>query len=323
MSKPYSGVFAQHCEAFIAQKRAVGYRYEAEERQLRYFDEFSKSFPANSCLSKDIVETWVAIRPYEAEKSRQHRVTVIRELARFLAAGGHEAYILPPQRKRPPSNFKPYIFTKEEIAKLFLAAGQMPYQAVSPYIHIVMPVMLRMLYGCGLRLSEALSLRVRDIDLEKGVITVAHSKFDDSRMVPMSASLRKVCEAYAASIPLLSDPGSPFFPNRYGEEIGGRSIYGQYRKLLWMAGISHGGRGNGPRLHDLRHTFAVHAMRKLVMGGMDLYVTSPILSAYLGHKSLAATEKYLRLTAEVYPDIVRRFEKHFAAVVPGRYSDAD
>ena len=67
----------------------------------------------------------------------------------------------------------------------------------------------------------------------------------------------------------------------------------------------------------------VHAMRKLVMGGKDIYVTSPILSAYLGHKSLAATEKYLRLTAEVYPDIVRRFEKHFAAVVPGRYSDAD
>lgn len=324
MSKSYSGVFAQLCEEFIAQKRAIGYRYEAEERQLRYFDEFSKTFPENDArLSKELVESWVSIRPYEAEKSRQHRVTVIREFARFLVAGGHEAYILPPRKKTPPSNFVPYIFTKEEMTRLFRVAGLMEKRTWSPYIHLVMPVMLRILYGCGLRISEALALRVKDVDLEKGLITVLQSKFDNSRIVPMSASLLKSCKNYVGAVPLLSNPDIPFFPNRYGQKIGTRGIYSQYRSLLWQAGISHGGRGNGPRLHDLRHTFAVHAMRKMVMSGKDIYVTSPILSAYLGHKSLAATQKYLRITAEVYPDIVRRFEEHFAAVVPGRYHDAD
>lgn len=319
MSKPYSGPFAQLCEDFIAQKRAIGYRYEAEERQLRYFDEFSKAFLVTDLrLSKDLVEAWVEKRPHEAEKSRQHRVTVIREFARFLVAGGHDSYILPPQKRRLPSNFVPYIFTKAEITNLLHESDKMQKQSVSPYIHLVMPVMLRVLYSCGLRISEALSLRVEDVDLRNGILTIHHSKFDNSRLVPISASLKEACEKYMLAMPILTNPNTPFFPNRYGQEIGVRGIYFQYRKLLWLAGISHGGRGNGPRLHDMRHTFAVHSMRKLISDGRDLYAISPILSAYLGHKSLAATQKYLRLTAEVQPEIVKKFEERFAEVVPGR-----
>lgn len=323
MRKTYVGVFAPLCEEFITHKRAIGYHYASEERQLRYFDEFTMEIVLEEPnLSKELVTAWIEKRPHEAEKSRQHRVTIIREFARFLVAGGHEAYILPPQKKRPPSNFVPYIFTKEELVALFQAADQMERKTISPYIHLVMPVLLRTLYGCGLRISEALALRVRDVDFEKGILTILHSKFDDNRMVPMSASLQKACNEYIKMIPSLSNPDAPFFPNREGRNIRTNGIYSQYRRLLWQAGISHGGRGNGPRLHDLRHTFAVHSMRKLIEDGRDLYTTSPILSAYLGHKSLAATQKYLRITADVYPDVVTRFEEHFGGVVPGRCHDA-
>lgn len=324
MSNLYSGVFARSCEAFIAQKRALGYRYETEERYLRYFDAFTIERKLREpVLTKELVEAWVETHPYESEKTRQHRVTIVREFARYLVASGQEAYILPPQKRRASVNFIPYIFTEAEIAKLLRASDRMERKAVSPYIHLVMPVLLRILYGCGLRISEALALRVRDVDLEQGCLTVLHSKFDNSRIVPMAESLRKVCADYEKTIPLLSDPDVPFFPNREGHSIGIRGIYGQYRQLLWQAGISHGGRGNGPRLHDIRHTFAVHSMRKLLLNGRDLYVISPILSTYLGHKSLAATQRYLRITAEVYPDIVKSFEAHFGGVVPGRCCNAD
>lgn len=319
MNSTFSGVYAQLCKEFIAQKRALGYRYEAEERQLHYFDEFSKPFYVDKmCLPKALVEAWVAIRPYEAEKSRQHRVTVIREFARFMIACECEAYILPPQKKKAASNFVPYIFTKAEITRLLNTAEQIPVRAVSPYIHMVMPVLLRVLYGCGLRASEVLTLRVTDVNLEAGTMTIRHSKFDNSRLVPMSDSLKEACKRYAAMMPVPRTQESPFFPNRFGQEIGIRGIYGQYRALLWRAGISHGGRGNGPRLHDLRHTFAVHSMRQLIKNGRDLYAVSPILSTYLGHRSLAATQKYLRLVAEIQPELVQRFEDRFAGVVPGR-----
>jgi len=324
MSSLYSGIFARSCEEFIAQKRAVGYRYDSEERHLRYFDAFTVGWMLEfPILSKELVEAWVEKRPHEAEKSRQHRVTIIREFARFLVAGGQDAYILPPQKMCPSSNFVPYIFTETDIARLFTAADQIKQQTVSPYIHLVVPVLLRILYGCGLRVSEALSLRVQDIDLESGALAILHSKFDDSRMVPMSKSLQKICSDYKKTIPLLCNPDAPFFPNREGHNIGVRGIYCQYRRLLWQIGISHGGRGNGPRLHDLRHTFAVHSMKKMVRNGRNIYTTSPVLSAYLGHKSLAATQKYLRITAEVYPDVMKQFEARFGGVVPGRCCDAD
>jgi integrase len=225
---------------------------------------------------------------------------------------------LPPQRKKAGVYFVPYIFSKVEIGKILDAADRMVKRAVSPYIHLIMPVLLRVLYGCGLRISEALALRVKDVDLEKGCFVVLDSKYDDSRIVPMSASLLRRCRAYAVSIPSLSMPDTPFFPGRTGTAIGAGGIYQQYRRILWRAGISHGGRGHGPRLHDLRHTFAVHSMRRLIAAGRNITTMPPILSAYLGHKSLASTETYLRLAADAHPDTVRKFEDHFAGVMPRR-----
>ncbi|MCL2000295.1 MAG: tyrosine-type recombinase/integrase [Planctomycetes bacterium] len=194
----------------------------------------------------------------------------------------------------------------------------MPKWAGSPYIHLVMPVLLRVLYGCGLRISEALALRVKDVDLENGCFIVLDSKYEDSRIVPMSASLFRRCRAYVATIPLLSAPETPFFPNRMGNVISGVGIYNQYRRSLRRAGISHGGRGKGPRLHDLRHTFAVHAMRQLIAAGREIATMPSILSTYLGHNSLASTETYLRLVADAYPETAQMFEKHFAGVMPRR-----
>ena len=316
---PYSGVFAPLCEEFIAQKRAIGYRYREEDRQLKYFDRFSREHGLrDQVLSREMVEAWVKRRSHEAPKSRAHRVTIIREFARFLVAKGHTAHILPPQRKNAATDFVPYIFSKTEIAKILGAADRMMERAVSPFVHLVIPVLLRTLYGCGLRISEALALRVKDVDLEKGCFIVLDSKCDDNRIVPMSATLLERCRAYITAIPLLSSPDTPFFPNRHGGSMGTRGVYAQYRYILWRAGISHGGRGKGPRLHDLRHTFAVHAMRQLIAARRELTTMPPILSAYLGHKCLASTETYLRLVADAYPETAQMFEKHFAGVMPRR-----
>ncbi len=86
--------------------------------------------------------------------------------------------------------------------------------------------------------------------------------------------------------------------------------------MLWKARISHGGKGKGPRLHDFRHAFCVHTLTNQVKGGVDLYVTLPILSVYVGHHSVAATQYYLRLTAEAYPDLIKKVSRTCAYVIP-------
>ena len=91
---------------------------------------------------------------------------------------------------------------------------------------------------------------------------------------------------------------------RNGRCCNPKAIYEWFRKVLWEAGISHGGKGQGPRLHDLRHVFSVHSLVAMAELGLDLYYSLPILSEYLGHQSLEATEKYVRLTSEMYPKLI-------------------
>ena len=104
----------------------------------------------------------------------------------------------------------------------------------------------------------------------------------------------------------LRTTGIFFFPSPYGGRYPERTIYAYFRRFLWEVGISHGGRGKGPRVHDLRHAFAVHCLKRWVRNAVDLTVALPYLSAYLGHEGLKGTQRYLRLTSELYPDIVAR-----------------
>ena len=322
--RKYTGPFAKTCEDFISQKRAVGYRYEEEARILWHFDQYAaRQNDSGERLSKELVMGWTEKSPYEADKSWRNRLGAVRIFAAYLRTICVEAYILPPVKKSNSYEYAPYIFTDDEIRRLFDTVDKMEFTPISPYVNLVFPVLVRMLYGCGLRISEAYNLRVRDVDIENGILTIWQSKNDNSRLTPMSESLTAMCRDYVAKMPLPPNEDAPFFPRRFGEAYGQRGLYSQFRILLKNAGISHGGRGKGPRIHDFRHTFAVHAMRQLVRNGRNLYVTSPILSAYLGHQTLSATQKYLRLTPDVYPEVVQKFESGFGGVVPEVLYEAD
>ena len=322
--KKFTGPFAVLCEDFISQKRAVGYCYKGEARTFWHFDQYAaQKGVSGKNLSKELVTDWTEKSPHESDKSWRNRLGVVRVFAGYLGSVGVEAYTVPPLKRHASVEYTPHIYTDEELRRLFEAADKMEYAPTSPYIHIVFPVLIRMLYGCGLRISEAYNLRVRDVDLENGVLTIWKSKNENSRLTPMSESLTVMCRDYTRKMPEPESDDAPFFPKRFGDAYGQRGLYRQFRILLKKAGISYGGRGNGPRIHDFRHTFAVHAMRQLVRNGRNLYITSPILSAYLGHKSLSATQKYLRLTPDIYPDIVQKFETRFGGVVPEVLYEAD
>lgn len=101
-----------------------------------------------------------------------------------------------------------------------------------------------------------------------------------------------------------------------GEQYGASWIHTQFRTLLRMSEIPYGGPGRGPRPHDMRHTFAVHCLNNWVLAGEDLTAGLPVLSTYLGHNDLSGTQRYLQLTAQMYPDITQKLEKQFGELIP-------
>ncbi len=232
---------------------------------------------------------------------------------------GYSAYIPSPMDiGKTHRTFIPYIFTHDEIKALFhvLDSLKTPSHSGSPRRKDIIPILFRLLYCCGLRVSEAVKLKGEDVDLENGVLTIKNSKFGKTRYVPLSFETASMCREYAKTRLIGKDGEDWFFAAPDGGHYNIRSIYSMFRQYLWDAGISHGGKGQGPRVHDLRHTFAVHCLQKWVADGEDITTALPRLSAYMGHTDFSATERYLRLTAEVYPEISSLMNKKYGYVIP-------
>jgi len=301
---------------FLEYKRSTGSKYKTEENLLRQFDIFVQTFfPDEGILTKRLVQGWTARKSEESNSTWRARTSLLRQFGMFLNNMGILAYVPTFAGKSKGSMFVPYIFSNMELEMFFRACDQIDVHCIS-HMDTLFPVIMRLLYGCGLRISEALTLRNCDVDLNTGVVSILDSKFSKDRLVIMSDSLLEVISAYSQNNKYSIESIDHLFVNgRYGVPKAS-TIYGRYRKVLWSAGISHGGKGKGPRLHDFRHTFAVHSLRSMVKQKIDIYVVLPILSTYMGHASIEATEKYLRLTPDIYPELLELTEKMSSYVFP-------
>lgn len=314
--KPFVGEFKELLDDFIKHKRSLGYKYDTERENFRRFSEYTLNHKVeNKCLNKELVLGWTSRRKNESVKNWEHRASNVRQFALFLQNRGYEANMPIKHYKVRRSEYVPYIFTHEEIRRLFQAVD-----SISPHPksikHYNFPLLFRLLYCCGLRISEACRLKISDVDFSRGVLFIRGSKFNKDRLVPMSATLAGMFVKYHDSFNQNNRTDDYYFRNKTGTPLKHDHVYREYRKLLWKAGISHGGKGKGPRLHDLRHTFCVHTLAKQVEAEIDLYTALPILSVYLGHKSVGATQRYLRLTTEAYPELIEKVSKTCAFVIP-------
>ena len=304
--------------ALVAEKRAVGYKYAGEERVLARFAAFCRSqFPGLGAPSQASVEAWLAAarRRGVQPATLQTLAAPVRELARWLGRRGVPAYVLPAGALPRPARYVPHIYSDQELAALFAQTDRCRYCAEVPLRHLIMPVLFRTIYACGLRASEARLLRFGDVDVETGVLTIRDGKGGKDRQVPVSAPLRERLARYHAQIAGRTG-GDWFFPGRKGLPLTLMNVNRNFRRFLWQARIPHGGRGHGPRVHDLRHTMAVNNLRSWFARGEDAGALLPVLQAYMGHASIAGTDYYLRLTAESYPHITARVQRIIGDVVP-------
>ena len=305
--------------ALAAEKRAVGYKYDTEERVLARFEAFCRAeFPGLDTVTRASAEEWItaARRRGVRQATLQGLAAPVRELARWLGRRGTGAYVLPAGTLPRPARYVPHIYTDQELAALFAQTDRCRYSSQAPFRHLVMPVLFRTIYACGLRVSEAGLLRPGDVDTGAGVLQIRDGKGGKDRQVPVSEPLRDRLAGYRAH--MAGQPGWDwFFPGgSAGQPLARLNVYHNFRRFLWQARISHGGRGHGPRVHDLRHTFAVNNLRSWFAAGEDAAALLPVLQAYMGHSSIGDTAYYLRLTAESYPQIAARVQRELGGIVP-------
>ena len=319
--------FQQVVDDYIMEKRSLGFKFDKDAQMLRRVVALQVQLDKNTpFLSRETVETWIKKTPWESETNRANRISIIRGLGKYMVRMGYTAYVIP-GRFAPTKEYTyvPYIFSDRELGLLLTSIDTFCNDSTSEHVRLVFPLLFRMLVGCGLRITEALSIEKQDADLEKGTLLLLNTKNEKERIIPMADSLCVACRKYMFSIQLVRGAkGSKyFFPNPEGKAYAATTAYSRFRQALRLAGISHGGRGRGPRLHDLRHTFAVRVLKKWVRDGKNLTTALPYLSVYMGHVGLKATQHYLRLTAEMFPELVKTVEEAYGWVIPEAHHEGD
>lgn len=313
------GIYAGLIKQYIAYKRSLGFKMEDTEERLARFDRLTIIRKESVLgISRELFDEWSKPLPQESRTNRYGRICILRQFSGYLQLIGHNSYI--PKLPRYHSTFVPYIFTQAELAAIFAVSDRLFLKRRYMYSQLcVMPTLLRMLYATGLRIGEALNLKHGDVRLDGGYVMVHTSKNGQQRMVPISLSLAEACKDYGLykrRLGLDTGLGAHFFTALNGNRCQAVTIYEIFRTVLYKAGIPHQGRGKGPRLHDLRHTFCVNALLKMSEAGMDLYYSMPILSTYVGHRSVEATNRYVRLTAELYPRLLEKVNAAYRYIFP-------
>jgi integrase/recombinase XerD len=298
---------------YIAFRRTLGEKCKTNESILRSFCRAVGPKTSIAHIGAEVVAAFLN-GSGSVTSAWFKRYQALNGFFRFAISRGHltEAPLPKVLPKHPPP-FVPYIYTQDEIRQLLDAIT-----SSQDYRNLIQPDTLRailiLLYGAGLRVSEALTLSVADVDLPKALITVRDTKFFKSRLVPIGQQLAGVLTEYAhrraASHPG-NDTESPFFLGRRGNAILLQTMDKTFRRLRDRTGIrrSDGARYQ-PRLHDIRHSFAVHRLIQWYQQGADVQRLLYHLSVYLGHTHLRHTQIYLTMTPELLQQAGSLFERY-------------
>ena len=298
----------------VAEKHSAGFSWEVPERVLRQFAEYCRANGVTTtALTKEIVDGFLYLSHYRSTTVRRNE-RALHALGEWLRARGIGAYVCPVATKVVVRNPQPYIFTDDELRRFFRAVDNQPISAQTNAC-LVDPVLFRMLYGTGVRVSEALGVTLADIGEGCADAVIRHGKNGRERLVPLGPSLASAVDRYRYDAHPDPDPARHlFYALNPMKRMATSQVYQRFRQHLASAGIPHF-RG-GPCVHSFRHGFAVTNLRKWARSGEDLTTKLPLLSAYMGHSSLNATHYYLRLTADMYPEVTDRVQLRFGYVIP-------
>lgn len=306
-TKKIDGLIAE----FVEYRTNLGLSAHTERLALRQFSE-TYPFVDEIRLGADEYESYMSRFGSCCGHTLHDKSRAILLFFEYAEMKGYAVHHVQPTRKPKNKPVHAFIFTDEQLKAFFNAIDNYPLQRQST-MNVVDPVMFRLIYGCGLRLSEALRLRIGDIHLDEGCLTILGSKNGKDRQTPFVESIGTRIKSYIRDHRRGASPGDVLFANRMGMAFSKSATELRFRDYVYMAGIP---RSEGrPRIHDLRHTFAVHCLRRWWRNGIDLTNALPYLSAYMGHTTCDGTEYYLHLTSDLFPEIVSKMDEHFGDIV--------
>ncbi|MDP2947996.1 MAG: tyrosine-type recombinase/integrase [Chloroflexota bacterium] len=307
----FTSALAPALRSLAQYRQALGYGDHTLPSRLAHFDRYLAARGWTlPYLTREVVEDWVASDAGLQPRTRAARLQAMRLLGRFIAQTHPETYVPGPAWGwRQSSGFRPHIYTAAEVKALLAEARRLtPIGSLRPYTYATL---LGLLYCTGLRISEALMLRLGDVDLETDLLWVRESKFHKSRLLPLSPGASKALWRYQEERKKRDFPrdrDAPLFVNECRGQCTQPVVYATFLAIARRIGVRGPAGARGPRLHDFRHTFAVHRLLEWYRDSGDVQARLPLLTDYLGHVSLVSTQIYLDITAELLQEATRRFQ---------------
>lgn len=297
---------------YLSHKRALGMRFDSEAATLATFcRRLDGNIDVRSVTVEQVQDFLTGNRPLTNHWIK--RKSVIECFFRFALTRGHiTTSPLPRNCPKLPPPLAPYIYSQEELKRLLDAAPAACNSRVMLEAYVLRALIL-LLYGACLRHGEALRLTMQDVDLDGAVLHIRESKFYKSRLVHLGADLNGAMQRYTQqrNQAFGKEPDAPFFCFRDGRPVNQSTVRRAFQRQRILANVQReGGPACQPRLHDLRHSGAVHRLIAWYRSGADLHLLLPQLSTYLGHFDLAATQRYLTLTPDLLNEASKRFEAY-------------
>lgn len=303
---------------YLLTRRAQGTKLKSGERALYQFARETGDRPLAE-VTPQAVSAFLHGRG-ELSGTWATRYGLLSGLYRFAIARGHVLESpLPDRRPKLPPSITPYVYSREELQRLLDATARLE-SPFSPLQALTYRTLLLLLYAAGLRVSEALNLDLADLDQPARVLTIRETKFYKTRLVPIGQAMGTALVRYVDRRRLLPMPQgeqSALFASRSGHRIDYLRVWTLFRRIRSYAGIiCPPGATRPPRLHDLRHTAAVHRVVDWYGEGKDVQALLPHLATYLGHVIIASTQRYLTMTPELLHEASMRFAA-YAGIQPG------
>lgn len=296
-------------ERYISIRRGLGYKYDKPAKRLSDFVIFMERQGAE-IITTQWALAW-ATSPPDRQPSWAIRLTDVRCFARHVAHIDPRTEVPPVNLLPPLRRAKPYLYSDTEISALLAAALRLPpAQGLRRWTY---HGLFGLIAVTGLRHSEALHLRRKDVDLEEAILTVRETKFGKSRLVLLHSTTIDTLVSYAErrDAHLGSQCSEYFFVAERGGRLLPQYVYRVFWQLSRQIGIRHPGERHGPRIHDLRHRFAVQTLLNGYRAGEDIEQQLPVLSTYLGHACVRDTYWYLSSCPELMEHVARRLDKRW------------
>ena len=312
MNDLFIGPFKKVLTEFYEYKINLGYVYSSEKENLKDFDKFTyEKYPKSTKISKEILEDFLNSKDIK-KSSKSCVASVLRQLCKYLNIIEIESYELPCKKySRGKEVYVPRIFSEDEIKVFFKTAKK--YSSGNEYKNTIIYTVFKLLYCTGMRISECLNIKIKDVNFSNQTISIYNTKNTESRIIVINEKLSKRLEEINEIYNKGLNPDEYFFRHGNGTKYTANSFYMIFRNILYYSKIPH--TSNGPRVHDFRHLFCILSLKKAVLSGQDINNFLPILGTYVGHKKVSSTAYYLRFTSDMYPELRSKIENYTNEII--------